>query len=112
MERDRVVKHWFMVAGASLALFATASAASGQEVELRQAFDHFARAFEQAAARVEAEVLNVVGRRDHMVTPGPALDFAELVGAGSLELESDCGHLAPGCETERLEDVVRRFLAR
>jgi homoserine O-acetyltransferase len=85
--------------------------------QLRAMIEHdvsrpYGGSLEQAAARVEAEVLNVVGTRDHMVTPGPALDFAELVGAGSLELESDCGHLAPSCEIERLEKIVRRFLAR
>jgi len=47
----------------------------------------------KAAALVKADVLNVVALTDYMVTPGPAIAFAELLGAGSLALEGDCGQL-------------------
>ncbi len=46
-----------------------------------------------------------------MVNPKPALDFAPLIGAETLVLESDCGHLAPGCESGRVNAAVRDFLA-
>jgi len=67
---------------------------------------------EAAAGRVRADVLNVVGLQDHMVTPWPALRFAELLGAESISLESDCGHLASGCEAALVDPRVREFLAR
>ncbi|HSF14976.1 MAG TPA: alpha/beta fold hydrolase [Vicinamibacteria bacterium] len=66
----------------------------------------------KAAESVEAEVLNVVALTDHMVTPGPALEFAELLGQGSIALESDCGHLALLCEGERVQEIIRAFLER
>jgi homoserine O-acetyltransferase len=65
----------------------------------------------KAAATVRARVLVVVSRQDHMVTPGPALDFAKLLGARTLELNSDCGHVATGCEEPRIAAALARFLA-
>jgi homoserine O-acetyltransferase len=86
-------------------------------VQLRAMIGHdvsksFDGSMEKAASAVKAEVLNVVGLKDHMVTPGPALEFAELIGAGSISLESDCGHLAFGCDATRLDAAIRAFLER
>jgi homoserine O-acetyltransferase/O-succinyltransferase len=65
---------------------------------------------EAAAKKVKAKVLVVVASQDHMVNPQPALDFAPLVHARTLVLESDCGHLAPGCESAKMFPVVKAFL--
>ena len=65
---------------------------------------------EDAAKRVKARVLIVNAAQDHMVSPEPALDFAKLIGAETLVLQSDCGHLAPGCESATLDPAVRAFL--
>jgi len=62
--------------------------------------------------RLLTEVLNVVGLQDHMVTPWPALRFAELLGAESISLDSDCGHLASSCEAAIVIPRVREFLGR
>ena len=59
---------------------------------------------------VKAKVLVVVARFDHVVTPGPASEFATLVGAKLVELEGDCGHLATSCESRKLTDAVSQFL--
>jgi homoserine O-acetyltransferase len=67
---------------------------------------------EKAAALVSAEVLNVVALTDHMVTPGPAMEFAELLGQGSLSLENDCGHILFECDGERVQRTIREFLER
>ncbi len=67
-------------------------------------------ALEDAAKRVKARVLVVNAAQDHMVNPKPALDFAKLIGAKTLVLEGDCGHLAPGCEAATLDPAVRAFL--
>ena len=60
--------------------------------------------------KVKAKVFVVVSRFDHVVTPGPAIEFASLIGAKLLELESDCGHLATVCESSRLNEAVNEFL--
>ena len=72
----------------------------------------FGGSLERAAAAVRARVLVVVAAQDHTVTPGPATEFARLLKAQLLTLEGDCGHLAPGCESQRLNPAVADFLAR
>jgi homoserine O-acetyltransferase len=72
----------------------------------------FGGSMEKAAAAVRARVLVVVGLQDHMVNPQPALDFARLLVAPTVELNSDCGHLANSCEAEKLVPIVARFLEK
>jgi homoserine O-acetyltransferase len=67
---------------------------------------------DSAAKRVKAKMLVVVSAQDHLVNPKPALDFAALLGAKTLVLESDCGHLAPLCAAAKLNPVVEAFLNR
>jgi homoserine O-acetyltransferase len=66
----------------------------------------------KAAASVKAKVFVVVAKLDHVVTPGPAREFARLLNAPLLELESDCGHLAPSCESRKVNSAVAGFLQR
>ncbi len=70
----------------------------------------FAGSMEKAAAAVEADVLVVVGTRDHMVTPQPALEFAEHLFAPVVALDSPCGHLAIWCEQDEAFPLIARFL--
>lgn len=86
-----------------------------RECQLRAMISHdvsrrFGGSMEKAASAVEARVVNVVGLEDHMVTPGPAIRFAALLGAESIELESDCGHLVTGCEADRFKEIIVSFL--
>jgi homoserine O-acetyltransferase len=63
-----------------------------------------------AAKRVKARVLVVVNAQDHMVNPKPALDFGVLLGAKTLVLDSDCGHLSPLCAAVEVNPLVEAFL--
>jgi homoserine O-acetyltransferase/O-succinyltransferase len=72
--------------------------------------DIYGGSMEKAAASVKAKVLVVVAKQDHTVTPQPAKDFAGLLHAPLIELESDCGHLAPGCEGAKLASAISDFL--
>jgi homoserine O-acetyltransferase/O-succinyltransferase len=63
-----------------------------------------------AAKKVKAKVLVIIGAQDRMVNPQPALDFAALLGAKTLVLNSDCGHLSFGCESAKTYPAVRAFL--
>ena len=65
-----------------------------------------------AAARVRARMLIVASQQDHAAYPGPALEFAKLVHAQTLELHGDCGHLAPFCEVDTVRPVIESFLRR
>ena len=64
----------------------------------------------ESAKTVKAKVLVIVSKYDHVVTPGPATEFATLLGAKLLTLDSDCGHLATTCESRRINDAVSNFL--
>jgi len=63
-----------------------------------------------AANKVKAKVLIINASQDHMVNPLPPLGFAKLIHAQTLVLDSDCGHMSPGCEMEKMKPVVRQFL--
>jgi len=65
---------------------------------------------ERAAARVKAKVLVIIDVHDHMVTPQAALDFASLLHAKVISLESDCGHNGPECDMKNVAPQVAAFL--
>ena len=65
---------------------------------------------EDAAKRVHAKVFILPSQQDHIVNPGPALEFARLLNAKTMLLTSDCGHGAPGCEADKVNPAVRAFL--
>jgi len=70
----------------------------------------FGGSFALAAAAIKAKVFVIVSRFDHVVTPAPALEFAPLINARLLVLENDCGHLAPSCESQKVNAAVKEFL--
>ena len=72
----------------------------------------FGGSMERAAAAAKAQVLVIVSISDHMVTPGPALEFAQMLHAEVLELRDNCGHLAPGCEIGKVGAEVTGLLAK
>lgn len=71
----------------------------------------FGGSMERAASAVRAQVITVVATRDHMVNPRPALEFTRLLNLPAVELDSECGHLSPGCEQGSLGPMISRFLA-
>lgn len=66
----------------------------------------------KAAAAVKSRVLVVVGLQDHMVNPTPALAFARLLRASTMELDSDCGHVVTSCEQTKIGIAIAQFLAK
>jgi homoserine O-acetyltransferase len=74
--------------------------------------DQFGGSMQRAAAAVKAKVFVIVARYDHVVTPAPAREFAALRQFPILELDSDCGHLAPSCEDAKVSAAVAAFLGR
>jgi homoserine O-acetyltransferase len=72
----------------------------------------FAGDMAKAAAAVKARVLVIVGLQDHMVNPTPALAFARLLRASTMELDSNCGHVVTDCEQAKIGAAIAQFLAR
>ena len=64
---------------------------------------------EPAARRVRAKMLILVSPQDHMVNPGPAVQFAEAIGAPLLQLDSPCGHMSLACVS--VGPIVAQYLA-
>jgi homoserine O-acetyltransferase/O-succinyltransferase len=71
---------------------------------------HWGGDLAEAARRVRARAYIIVGLQDLMVNPQPALAFAPMIQAHTLELHSDCGHQAVGCEMEKVSPRIGRFL--
>jgi homoserine O-acetyltransferase len=69
----------------------------------------FGETLEQAAKSVHAKLLVVISPEDHMVNATPALDFAGMIGAPVLTLDSPCGHLSLDCISAG--PIVAKFLA-
>lgn len=65
---------------------------------------------EKAAAQVKAKVLVIVGKEDHTVTPGPAIEFAHKQGAQLLVIDDGCGHQY--CDYAGVEKAVAEFLEK
>lgn len=63
-----------------------------------------------AAQAIKADVLVVVSLDDRVVTPHPALKFAELDGAESIILDSGCGHGAFRCKPQTINTALKAFL--
>jgi homoserine O-acetyltransferase len=72
----------------------------------------FGGSMAKAAAAVKARVFVIVSKTDHVVTPGPATEFARLLKSELVELDGDCGHMAPSCESRRVAEAVAEFLER
>jgi len=73
-------------------------------------FRQFAGDGARTAAAVKAKVTVVAASQDHMVNPLPALEFARQLHAVTVVLESDCGHLSPGCEVPKVSEAVAKAL--
>jgi len=64
---------------------------------------------EKAAAAVKAKVLVIVGKEDHTVTPGPAIEFAHLLHADLKIIDDGCGHQY--CNYAGVQKAVEEFLS-
>ena len=88
-------------------------------MQLRAMINHdisrkFGGDMKAAADAMGADLLVIVDAVDHLVTPGPALDFAEMSGAKSVILDDDCGHLSAfqACSGTVMTEAISAFLAR
>lgn len=86
-----------------------------RQVEAMMSIDvskDYGYSMDRAAAAVKARVLVIVSRCDHVVTPQPALDFAALLHAQIIELDSDCGHSVAECDNAKINSAVAGFLEK
>ncbi len=74
--------------------------------------EKFGGSWEKTADAIKAKVFVIVARLDHTVTPESSLKLAKLLNADTLVLESDCGHLATVCESQKVNAAVASFLEK
>jgi len=72
----------------------------------------FGHSLATAAAVVKARTLIIVSTTERVVTPQPALAFAKMIGAETLELTNKCGLALSSCERNRVYETVAEFLSR
>ncbi len=103
--------------GKTVAAIATLSPADAnnriRQCEAMMSMDvsrNFGGSLQAAAAHVKAKSFVIVSKRDHTVTPQPAIDFAKMINAKLLVLDSVCGHAAPYCEAAQIAKEVSVFL--
>lgn len=70
----------------------------------------FEGSIDKASSAIKTSTLIIVSRQDHMVNPEPALELASRMGAQTLVLTTDCGHLGTGCENDTISATIARFL--
>jgi homoserine O-acetyltransferase len=67
---------------------------------------------DEVARATRAKWLVIVSAHDHLVYPGPALEWAKAVGAETYISDTPCGHVLMECDAEQVSQRVERFLAR
>jgi homoserine O-acetyltransferase/O-succinyltransferase len=65
---------------------------------------------DEAAALIQADMMIMVGSRDLLVNPAPAVLFADKYNHKKYIFDNDCGHLAPGCEFDTFKEVINSFI--
>jgi homoserine O-acetyltransferase len=70
------------------------------------------RPMDEVAKSTRAKWLVIVSAHDHLVYPGPALDWAKATGAETYISDTPCGHVLMDCDAEQVSQRVERFLAR
>lgn len=59
---------------------------------------------------LQADLLSIVSGTDHIVTPEPAIQFANETGTEVIILETNCGHQGFSCVADDIIPVMDKFL--
>ena len=68
------------------------------------------RTLAEAAHATTARFLIIVAAEDHLVNPGPALEWAAALGAPTYISHGSCAHLIMNCDAAEVSRRVREFL--
>jgi len=77
------------------------------DISWRDNFD-----IKKTAERIKTDVFIIVNMQDHTVSPLEALDFAKMIGAKTLKLNNNRGHLGITYEIDRVKKAINRFLKK
>jgi homoserine O-acetyltransferase len=71
----------------------------------------FNGSLKEAAIHVQAKMLIIVSKQDHVVNPAPAIEFSKLLPAKLFVIDSDMGHMAGSFDDAGLKKEIVDFLA-
>lgn len=72
----------------------------------------FDNSLEKAAQVIKAKVFIIISERDLMVSPKTSIEFAKMINAEVMPLDSKYGHLAVGYELEKCRHAIKAFLSK
>lgn len=64
---------------------------------------------ENLKERIKTKMFLIIAERDIILHPSSAKEFAAMIGAKTLLLDSDCGHLSVNCEMEQVVKEIDIF---
>lgn len=65
---------------------------------------------ENVKEKIKSEIFLIIAERDIILHPSSAKEFAAMINAKTLLLDSDCGHLSVNCEMEKVVKAIDEFL--
>lgn len=71
---------------------------------------NFDYSLEKTVEAVKAKVFVIISETDQVLIPKPAIEFATLLNCELLRLTNNCGHLALGCDMEKVSSEISQFL--
>ncbi|MCE7992531.1 MAG: alpha/beta fold hydrolase [Roseivirga sp.] len=61
-------------------------------------------------ATIKPDLLIIVAKEDHLVNPISSIKLAKDIKAKLVVLSTNCGHMAPFCESEKIKQEIMPFL--
>jgi homoserine O-acetyltransferase len=63
-----------------------------------------------AAQKIKSKLFIIVSKSDLLLNPSEAINLADITSSRFLILDNNCGHLAVGCEIDRVRGEIANFL--
>ncbi len=72
----------------------------------------FDGSYEKLARSIKAKLLLIYSETDLLIRPETTKELNKYLGAQTLVLSNNCGHIAPGCEMEKTSSAIDEFLKK
>jgi homoserine O-acetyltransferase len=71
---------------------------------------YYDNSLKKAAESIKTQMLIIVCKNDHIVSPASSIEFAKAAKSSLLILDSNCGHLSVNCEMGKCRNAIKEFL--
>ncbi|MBI9072740.1 MAG: alpha/beta fold hydrolase [Melioribacteraceae bacterium] len=66
----------------------------------------------KTAKAIKTKLLMIVSKTDHLLNPSSAIELSKALGNEIIILDNNCGHLAIGCEMEKVVKIAHEFFRK